>query len=77
MARFIVRHLHRPLPLPLVIQSWLWLAANTNHIRQKRRVDTEPRLDAGNEAATRAAMMLETLRRYALAPDRLLIMPGR
>jgi len=32
-AKFIVRHLQRP--LPLVIHSWLWLAADTNDVEVK------------------------------------------
>ena len=35
LAKLIVKHLHRP--LPLVIQAWLWLAADTDDVEEKWR----------------------------------------
>ena len=34
LARFTVRHLRRP--RPLVIRAWLWLAAETEDLEEKR-----------------------------------------
>lgn len=35
LAKFIVRRLSRP--RPLVVATWLWLAADTDDIEEKRR----------------------------------------
>jgi hypothetical protein len=61
LARLIAHHLHRP--LPLVIRAWLWLAAETDDIEEKRRcLNAVLQLDPENEPATLALLVLDQRR---------------
>jgi hypothetical protein len=55
MAKAVVRH-----PRPLVLQSWLWLAAETENLEEKRRcLDAVLLLDPENEPASLALLALD------------------
>ena len=57
IARLIVRHLIRP--LPLIIQGWLWLAAEADELEEKRRcLNAVLQRDPENDRATLPLLVL-------------------
>lgn len=57
LAKFIVRRLRRP--RPLVVASWLWLAADPDEFGEKRRcVEAALELDPDNTTALLAVAAL-------------------
>jgi hypothetical protein len=57
LVKFIVHHLRRP--RTLVIQSWLWLAAEAHTLEEKRRsLNAVLKLDRGDEPAAGAPLVL-------------------
>jgi len=60
-ARFVVHQLHRP--RPLVIRAWLWLAAESAEIGEKRPCLNEVlHLARENQPATSALLVLDETR---------------
>jgi hypothetical protein len=58
VARFTVRHLTRP--RPLVIQAWLWLAAEADDLDTKRLcLNAVLDLDPENEPASLALLLFD------------------
>ena len=61
LAKFIVQHLTRP--GPLVLQAWLWLAADTQDIEKKRHcLNAVLELEPENEPASLALLLLDQKR---------------
>ena len=73
LARVIVRHLHYP--RPLVIQAWLWLAADTDDVEQKWRcVQAVLELNPERQAARALSALLfqrevKRIERESIADD--------
>lgn len=60
-ARLVVHHLRRP--HPLVLAAWLWLAAETKNLEEKRHcLNAILELDPENEPATLALLVLDQRR---------------
>ena len=58
LAKFIVKHLTRP--RALVVQTWLWLAAKSQDVEDKRRcLNAVLELDPENEPASLALLLLD------------------
>lgn len=61
LARLMAQRLKRP--RPLVIQAWLWLAAEADTLEDKRLcLEAVVRLDPENEAASLALLLLDQRR---------------
>lgn len=61
LAKFIVQDFTRP--RSLVIRAWLWLAGEANNLEKNRRcLKTVLHLDAENEEATLAPLLLDQRR---------------
>ncbi|HUW12273.1 MAG TPA: hypothetical protein VM537_21285 [Anaerolineae bacterium] len=61
LAKVLVHHLRRL--RPLVIQAWLWLAAEADGLEEKRRcLDAVLQPDPKNEPATLALLVLDQKR---------------
>jgi hypothetical protein len=61
IARVVVHRV--PHPGPLVVQAWLWLAANASDTEEKRRcLNAALDLDPENEPASLALLLLDRKR---------------